>query len=70
MNLNVYILNQDINAQNDGPFQKDVRLYLIVLIQEPNNSDAYHKLVIISLAYSKIDEVLINFKNAIVNSQN
>ena len=32
MNLNVYILNQDINAQNDGPFQKDVRLYLIVLI--------------------------------------
>ena len=69
MNLNISnTLNQGINAQNNGQFQEAVRLYQIVLSSEPNNSDAYFNLGIISLVYLKIDEALINFKNAIVNN--
>jgi len=69
MNLNISnTLNQGINAQNNGQFQEAARLYRIVLSSEPNNSDAYHNLGIISLVYLKIDEALINFKNAIVNN--
>ena len=61
-------LSQGISAQNNGQFQEAARLYRVVLSSEPNNSDAYHNLGIISLVYSKIDEALINFKNAIVNN--
>ena len=69
MNLNVSnTLNQGISAQNNGQFQEAARLYRIVLSSEPNNSDAYYNLGIISLVYSKIDEALINFKNAITNN--
>ena len=69
MNLNISnTLNQGISAQNNGQFQEAARLYRIVLLSEPNNSDAFHNLGIISLIYSKIDEALINFKNAIVNN--
>ena len=69
MNLNISnTLNEGISAQNNGQFQEAARLYRIVLSSEPNNSDAYHNLGIISLVYSKIDEALINFKNAIVNN--
>ena len=61
-------LDQGISAQNNGQFQEAARLYRIVLSSEPNNSDAYYNLGIISLVYSKIDEALINFKNAIINN--
>ena len=61
-------LSQGISAQNNGQFQEAARLYRVVLSSEPNNSDAYHNLGIISLIYSKIDEALMNFKNALINN--
>ena len=33
-------LNQGINAQNNGQFHEAERLYRLVLLSEPNNSDA------------------------------
>ena len=49
MNLNISnTLNEGISAQNNGQFQEAARLYRIVLSSEPNNSDAYHNLGIIS----------------------
>ena len=63
-----YTLIRGINAQNNGRFEEAEKLYRIVLLSEPNNSDAHHNLGIISLIFSKLDDALVNFKNALTNN--
>ena len=54
MHLNSnFTLMKGIDAQNNGRFEEAKKLYKLVLLSEPNNSDAHHNLGIISLIYSK-----------------
>ena len=61
-------LMQGIDAQNEGRLEEARKLYNLVLLSEPHNSDAHHNLGIISLIYSKLDDALVNFKNALTNN--
>ena len=49
-------LMQGICAQNEGRLEEARKLYNLVLLSEPHNSDAHHNLGIISLIYSKLDD--------------
>ena len=69
MHLNSnFTLMKGIDAQNNGRFEEAKKLYKLVLLSEPNNSDAHHNLGIISLIYSKLDDALVNFKNALTSN--
>ena len=46
---------QGIDAQNEGRLEEAKKLYNLVLLSEPHNSDAHHNLGIISLIYSKLE---------------
>ena len=49
MHLNSnFTLMKGIDAQNNGRFEEAKKLYKLVLLSEPNNSDAHHNLGIIS----------------------
>ena len=61
-------LMQGIDAQNEGRLEEAKKLYNLVLLSEPHNSDAHHNLGIISLIYSKLDDALVNFKNALTSN--